>query len=83
MVIIALNLEGSYVRISVHNTHGHQTLHCGISEDTLFFFDRQFCEWWHEVGGREAIFAFLPQIRCLDSSLPCGSDENIQIAGPR
>ena len=36
MVIISLNLEGSYVRISVHNAHGHQTLHCGISEDTVF-----------------------------------------------
>lgn len=38
MVIIALNLEGSNVRISVHNTHRHQTLHCGISEDMFFFF---------------------------------------------
>lgn len=85
MVIIALNLEGSNVRISVHNTHRHQTLHCGISEDMFcfFFFDGQFCEWWYEVGGREAIFAFLPQIRCLGFSLPCGSDENIQIAGLR
>ena len=49
----------------------------------FFFFDGQFCEWWYEVGGREAIFAFLPQIRCLGFSLPCGSDENIQIAGLR
>lgn len=64
--------------------------HMGIKPCTVgslrirsFFFDRQFCEWWHEVGGREAIFAFLPQIRCLGFSLPCGSDENIQIAGPR
>ena len=80
MVIISLNLEGSYVRISVHNAHGHQTLHCGISEDMVFLMG-SFVSGGMRLG-REAVFVVLPQIRCPGFSLPCGLDENIQIAGP-
>lgn len=64
-------------------THRHQALHCGISEDMFFFF---FLMGSFVNGGMRlgegGHFAFLPQIRCL-GFLPCGSDENIQIAGLR
>ena len=58
MVIISLNLEGSYVRISVHNAHGHQTLHCGISEDTVFLMGSFVSGGMRLGGGRQFLLFY-------------------------
>ena len=50
-------------------------------ENTIFH--GQWWWWRNEFGVRVQVLFFLPQIHCLGFSLPCGSDESIQIVGPR